>query len=193
MYIDDDHSNLVGFQAAFPDLDIHIYQYSGPALKDILVINPKIIIADFKMAKMDGIEVLSESIKVDPFPIRILTTGAELDKQTWISIMSFAQATNFIEKPITDFDKVEKILELGIKQYEERRTRGAIDKTTSIAMKSILENNLLLQAQVEKHEGRIRELETELRKGLSREEWNKKLDEMKARKSSTSEEKKKAG
>jgi response regulator RpfG family c-di-GMP phosphodiesterase len=98
-----------------------------------------VIISDFKMPGMDGIQFLSRAREIAPDTVRIMLTGyAEL--QTAMDAVNEGNIFRFLTKPVEP-EVLEKALEMGLAQYRliraekellEETLRGSIKVLTQI-------------------------------------------------------------
>lgn len=97
-------------------LDTERYEIVGSAengleaVKQFVELRPKLITLDITMPVMDGIQTITEIIKIDP-EVRILVVSALADKPTLIKAMKLG-AYGFLCKPFSDLDLADAVEEL---------------------------------------------------------------------------------
>lgn len=92
---------------------VETYENSKDALKRAECNIFDIVISDYKMPDMDGLEFLERLKELQPDAIRILLTGS-LNPDVLINAINRAGAFRFIHKP-WDNDELLKIIDEGIK------------------------------------------------------------------------------
>lgn len=105
---------------------VHVFTAdNGPAGVQILKTNPvDLIITDFKMPGMNGLEFLAEARKVAPMTPRILVTAFP-DLDLAIRAVNDAKIENFFTKPV----EPSKVVEIVRNILAERRARELRDQS----------------------------------------------------------------
>ena len=80
------------------------------AVKQFTELRPRLMTVDITMPIMDGIQTITEIIKIDP-DVRILVVSALADKPTLIKAMKLG-AYGFLCKPFSDLDLADAVAEL---------------------------------------------------------------------------------
>ena len=80
------------------------------AVEQFTKLRPRVMTLDLTMPKFDGIQAITEIMKVDP-DVRLLVVSALADKATLIKAMHLG-AYGFLCKPFTDNDLAEAVEEL---------------------------------------------------------------------------------
>ena len=80
------------------------------AVEQFIELKPKVLTLDITMPVMDGIQTITEIIKIDP-DVRILVVSALADKPTLIKAMHLG-AYGFLCKPFSDNDLADAVQEL---------------------------------------------------------------------------------
>ncbi len=116
LYVDDERNNLIAFKAAFRlDFDIKLAVSPEEALELLKECEPHIIISDFRMPNMTGVE-LFEKIRVKyPKPLRVLLT-AYSDLQSLTDAINRGQVYRYIKKPWVE-DEVKKVIRESFEYY----------------------------------------------------------------------------
>ncbi len=123
LYIDDEEQNLTGFYASFRKIFEIKTALSAAAAREILKEDWfHVILADNRMPGETGVEFLTDYVRVNPKPIRILIT-AQTDVKTVIEAINGGQVFKYIEKPIDS-----QSLEFSIKEaYQLYNTREKLE------------------------------------------------------------------
>lgn len=111
--IDDDHSILESFANNLRQADYIVSTYDNPllAIEQFKRRTADVIITDYKMSQMDGLQLLKEVKAIDPDVFVILLTGyAELD----MAIKAINEGVfSFFEKPFDFKQLLAKLVEIG--------------------------------------------------------------------------------
>lgn len=99
LYVDDEPSNLIVFEAAFEDL-FHVYTCKGAEealafLKDHPV---PVVVADQRMPEMTGVEMFSRLRREHPHTQRVILSGFT-DSDATIDAINQGQVFQFVRKP----------------------------------------------------------------------------------------------
>ncbi len=99
IYVDDATEYFSLFEVNLSEQwEWHCFPTPGEALRELKNINPSIILSDMRMGKVSGVEFLSEAMKIDPLPSRIIVTGFS-DESLMISSIRFAGVLDYFIKP----------------------------------------------------------------------------------------------
>ena len=141
LIVDDDTNILESFRRRF-SAKLEVYTSAGPkeALESISKNGPfAVVVSDYRMPVMNGIELLSRVKKTQPDTVRILLTGYA-DLNTAIEAVNQGNIFRMLTKPCPS-DVMIKALAEGIKQYRllvsehdllENTLRGAIQMLTEL-------------------------------------------------------------
>ncbi len=123
LYIDDERENLNGFYASYRrDFNIQTAISAAEARKILKDDWFHVILADNRMPEESGIEFLTDYLRINPKPIRILIT-AQTDVKTVIEAINGGQVFKYIEKPTAD-----QTLEYSIREaYQLYLTREQLE------------------------------------------------------------------
>ncbi|MBC7381504.1 MAG: hybrid sensor histidine kinase/response regulator [Bacteroidia bacterium] len=104
LYVDDEQNNLMSFKAAFRmDFDVVLANSPEDAIALLSKEDVQVIISDFRMPNMTGVE-LFEKIRIEyPKPLRILLT-AYGDEQNLMNAINKGQVFRYIKKPWVEED-----------------------------------------------------------------------------------------
>jgi len=121
LYVDDEEQNLTGFYANYRR-QFHIQTaLSAKEAREILKNDWfHVILADNRMPNETGVEFLSDYLRINPKPIRILIT-AQTDVKTVIDAINSGQIFKYIEKPAPD-DQIEFAIREAFQLYEARES-----------------------------------------------------------------------
>jgi DNA-binding NtrC family response regulator len=108
-------TSLRSFLMLETDYDVETYRSPRKALDDLKAKNLDLIISDYLMPEMNGIEFLLEIKKLHPFATRILLTGYA-DKENAIKAINEVGLYQYVEKPWDNDD-----LRITIQNGLERR------------------------------------------------------------------------
>ncbi|MDQ3072486.1 MAG: hybrid sensor histidine kinase/response regulator [Bacteroidota bacterium] len=135
LYVDDRKENLAGFRACFRrNFDVLIAESPSEGLRILSEKKVHVIVADYKMPEMSGVEFF-ESLVIDyPEPLRILLTG-HADITGVIDAINRGEVFRFITKPWNEHE-----LKMAIQNaYEMYRTRSLLKETNEELKKSYSE------------------------------------------------------
>ena len=96
------------------DYDVHTFQSPIEALKKMNEIRADLVLSDFLMPEMNGIEFLSEVRRRFPAAVRILLTGYA-DKENAIRGINEVELYQYLEKP-WDNDHLNLVIKNGLRQ-----------------------------------------------------------------------------
>lgn len=108
-------TSLRSFLVLETDYEVETYRSPRKALEDLKNSNLDLIVSDYLMPEMNGIEFLLEIKKLHPFATRILLTGYA-DKENAIKAINEVGLYQYIEKPWDNDD-----LRITIQNGLERR------------------------------------------------------------------------
>lgn len=108
-------TSLRSFLMLETDFEVETYRSPKKALKDLGNKNLDLIVSDYLMPEMNGIEFLLEIKKIHPFATRILLTGYA-DKENAIKAINEVGLYQYVEKPWDNDD-----LRITIQNGLERR------------------------------------------------------------------------
>lgn len=117
LIVDDEKNVLHAFRRSLWDMYSIATALSGrEALKIIEEEDPfTVIISDYKMPGIDGIELLSQVKEIDPHMVRIMLTGYP-HREVALDAMDKGQVFQFLTKPCSSKQLIEAI-EIGIQYY----------------------------------------------------------------------------
>jgi len=140
LMVDDEKNILNAFQrnlrgdfevvvADSPELAINIFKEKGPFA---------VIVSDYRMPKMNGIELLSLLKKIDESAIRIILTG-QADMETAIKAVNEGSIFRFLTKPC-EYDFLKATLNSAIEQYElVQAEKTLLEKTLKGSIKVLID------------------------------------------------------
>ncbi len=138
LFVDDDQNVLDGYKrqlrkfyhvetAVGGDEGLILIRRNGPF---------SVVVADMRMPAMDGLEFLSNVIKIAPDTVRIMLTG-NADQQTAMNAINEGQIFRFLTKPCS-FELMTKVLDDALIQYQLIISEKEILEKTLIGSISIL-------------------------------------------------------
>ena len=99
LYIDDEQSNLIVFEAAFEDeFNIHTSTNAEAALKFLESHPVPVVVADQRMPEMTGVEMFALIRKIYPHTQRVILSGFS-DSDAIINAINQGQVFQFVRKP----------------------------------------------------------------------------------------------
>lgn len=99
LYVDDERSNLIVFEATFEDdFRIHLANSAAEALEIIEQIPVPVVIADQRMPDMTGVEMFSLIRRKHPHIQRVILSGFS-ESDSIISAINEGQVFQFVRKP----------------------------------------------------------------------------------------------
>lgn len=139
LFVDDETSVLNAFKRLFVDKDFSlITAESGEAALDILRSDPvAVVVSDYLMPKMTGIEFLERAKAVAPDSIRILMTG-NADLNAAIDAINRGEVYRFIIKPWDDAQLVETISN-AVSRFNVVTTMRGANEATLLSLAQTIE------------------------------------------------------
>jgi YesN/AraC family two-component response regulator len=110
-------------QASLRDVDVHTADNGQDALRILSTLRPHVIISDFKMPGMDGLQFLEASRALLPDAPKVLMT-AYPDMDVAIKAINDTHIENFFQKPLDPTQvvaKLDRILQMQEAKWERER------------------------------------------------------------------------
>jgi signal transduction histidine kinase len=122
LYVDDEEPNLVAFRAIFRREFNVLTAMSAEEGRQRLADNPeiKVVISDYLMKGITGIEFFESILDKHPYIIRIILTGFA-DQTAMLDSINRARVYRFLSKPWNEYDLRQTILS-AIELYDARRS-----------------------------------------------------------------------
>lgn len=125
MLVDDDIGMVSSMQRQLKAADRQIEVYTDPAraLADLEVGSIDLIVSDYKMPGMNGVNFLAETLRIQPDAIRIIVSG-NLDLEFLKDAINRAEIYHFLPKPWGSqelISVINKALELHSLRLENKR------------------------------------------------------------------------
>jgi signal transduction histidine kinase len=99
LYVDDEKNNLIAFKASFRiDFDVKLASSPDEAMEVLKTCDPHVIISDYRMPFMTGIEMFEKVRERYPKPLRVLLTAFG-DVQSLTDAINKGQVYRYIKKP----------------------------------------------------------------------------------------------
>lgn len=108
MIVDDEPNILSSLTRALrqeSDWEVETYEIPDEALKRIQTANFELVISDYRMPDMSGVEFLSEVRKIQPEAMRLILSGFT-DLDALLGAINKAEIYRFICKPWDNFDLI---------------------------------------------------------------------------------------
>lgn len=116
LYVDDEKKNLMAFKAAFRmDFEVKLASSSDEALEVLKSCEPHVIISDYRMPFMTGIEMFEKIRDFYPKPLRVLLT-AYGDIQSLTDAINKGQVYRYIKKPWIE-DEIRNVVREGFEFF----------------------------------------------------------------------------
>lgn len=155
--VDDEPSVLRALRRLFmdeADYDVELIGDGAEALERLKGCSPALIISDYRMPGMNGVEFLKEAKHIRPDALRIILSGYA-DASVIVSLINDGEIYKFIPKPWDDTEMlvtVRRAIEQQELTWENRRLA-----------EKILEQNKMLQEMNDELEQRVEERTRELK------------------------------
>lgn len=99
LYVDDEQSNLIVFEAAFEDVfNVHTVTSAKSALEYLESTPVPVVVADQRMPDMTGVEMFARIRKIYPHTQRVILSGFA-DSDAIIDAINQGQVFHFVRKP----------------------------------------------------------------------------------------------
>ncbi|MEW6439577.1 MAG: ATP-binding protein [bacterium] len=142
LYIDDEPGNLEAFQDEFEEFFTILTASSGPEGLKIVQQRPvQLVLADQRMPKMSGVQVLEEIRRLDPRILRILVT-AYADIEVVIDAINKGQVYRYFRKP-WEHEDIRTGIMRGLDHYQADRDRERLNAERIENMKKMIRSNRL--------------------------------------------------
>ena len=164
LFVDDDRHVLKSLLRLFDDKDYEVYGVlSGEEGLDILSLHPdiKIVVSDYMMPVMTGVEFLKNAAQIAPNVVRIILTAHE-ETKVLLAAINEGLAYKFILKPWDDHD-----LKITIANAAERyalllHNRQLLDELAA-SNKGLRSLNDRLECRVEERTAQLLKFETAIK------------------------------
>jgi len=163
LFVDDEPHVLTTMRRTLAeDFDVHTAESGGDALALLEGNEPfSVIVADCRMPKMNGIELLSRVSREHPDSIRIMLTG-NTDQQTAVQALNKGDIFKFLNKPC-DTDSLRTAVRQGVRQHElVTAEKELLEKTLHGSIKALGELLSLAKPEAFGRTDRIRRKAREL-------------------------------
>lgn len=148
LFVDDDANILAALQRQFRKIyQVDTAQGGSQGLGAVSQNGPyAVIVSDFRMPGMDGVEFLSKLQDVAPDSVRMMLTG-HADLHTAMEAVNEGHIFRFLTKPCSP-EAMGKALELGVKQYRlVNAEKELLEKTLSGSIKVLTQILSLLNPE----------------------------------------------
>ena len=118
LLVDDDDKILASYQRSLrKDFDVFVANGGEEGLRILVENGPfAVVVSDFKMPVMNGVEFLSEALQAAPDTVRMMLTGY-VELENAMNAVNRGHVFRFLTKPCP-IDLLRKSLEEGIDQYQ---------------------------------------------------------------------------
>jgi response regulator RpfG family c-di-GMP phosphodiesterase len=138
LFVDDDASILDGFRRQFRKT-FHVHTALGPleGLATIAEYGPfGVVVSDFQMPGMDGIQFLTKVRAQSPDSVRIMLTG-QADFSTAMAAVNQGNIFRFLIKPCSAVI-LEKVIETGLDQHRLQKSERQLTEETLLGCVQVL-------------------------------------------------------
>ncbi len=159
LFVDDEKNILDAYKRTLIKYFDVITADSGAAAIEIIEKDHsfKVIISDYKMPKMNGVELLERAREISPEIIQIMLTG-QADMLAIINLINKGKIFRFLTKPCSQEDMLKNIND-GIRQYDlVASEKELLGKTLGGSIKVLTDLLALARPQVFEKTQRIRSL-----------------------------------
>ncbi|UTW64163.1 hybrid sensor histidine kinase/response regulator [bacterium SCSIO 12741] len=119
IFIDDNPNNLTAFRALLRDrYEIYTSTDVSEALTLVKEKRPSVVVADYKMPELSGVEFLQMVKEIDPLAIRMMLTG-HANLKAVVQAINQSEIFRFIVKPWSE-EELTKALDNAIELYHTR-------------------------------------------------------------------------
>lgn len=118
LLVDDDEKILSSYRRSLRgEFDVHVANGGEAGLKTLVEEGPfAVVVSDFKMPVMNGVEFLSEALAAAPDTVRMMLTGY-VELENAMNAVNKGHVFRFLAKPCST-DLLRKSLDEGIEQYQ---------------------------------------------------------------------------
>lgn len=161
LFVDDEKNILESYRRTFYSKYNFMMADSGQGAIDIINNNSnepfQVIITDYKMPKMNGVELLEKAKKISPDTVQIMLTG-QADMEAIIHLINKGRIFRFLTKPCSSDDLASNIDD-AIRQYElATAERELLGKTLGGSIRVLTDLLSLAKPQAFNKTQRIRNL-----------------------------------
>lgn len=127
LVLDDEPHVLRAVERTLAVLDVSVESTTDPyaALEVLAKRPPRVLVTDFRMPELDGVEVLKESRRLAPDTVRILLTG-QADKENIIEAINAGKIFRYVAKP-WDNEAFAALIVEAIEDHESHGHRRAAE------------------------------------------------------------------
>jgi CheY-like chemotaxis protein len=164
LIIDDEPNSVSAIKRILSSQGYRVYTAISPflGLEKAASLKPDVVICDFHMPGMKGVECLTKIRSLDMDVVRILLT-AGVDKSTLIEAVNSAGIDYFLTKPV-DHALLQKVVEKGLGYQDLVLLNRQMAKELNASNQKLSEINSGLEIEVRARTGEIVEREFHLRK-----------------------------
>lgn len=140
LLVDDDVQIIASYQRILsPNYQVEVALNAAQALDTMTRLGPfPVIVSDYQMAGMDGLQFLAEARKRAPSTVRIMLTG-HADLQVAIEALNNGAVFQFLTKPCPE-EMLRRAIEAGVKQYHLIHSeKDLLEKTLNGTIKALTE------------------------------------------------------
>lgn len=136
LYVDDERNNLLAFKAAFRmEFDVLLAASPDEAMEVLKEKKPAVIISDYRMPFMTGIEMFEKIRQKYPDPFRVLLTGYG-DVHALTDAINKGQVFRYIKKPWIE-DEIRNVVKDASEYYQTKQLLEQRNKELAEAYKEL--------------------------------------------------------
>lgn len=120
LYVDDENENLLVFQATYRHLyNVMVALSAKNAIHLMRQVDIAVVIADYKMPEINGIDFLKQCMNEFPDSSRVVLTALN-EKEVVLKSINEAQVFHFLTKPWMR-EEMDRVIQTGVANFELRR------------------------------------------------------------------------
>ena len=166
LLVDDNVKILSSMKRALrkSDFDLSTFQNPLSALKEIDKEDFSVVIADYQMADLDGINFLKRVDKIRPDTIKVLLTGND-DMSIAVNAINEGVVFRFIKKPWNNYE-LQSLLKQCYDQYQMQNEIKRLHEITKVQNKKLIDLNKNLDKKIKEKTKEKEQLNESLKDSL---------------------------
>lgn len=158
LFVDDEKQILAGFHRQLDDYyDVHTAESGAEGLKLAKEINFSVVVSDYQMPKMNGLQFLTKMREISPQSVRVMLTG-QADFEAVVNVVNEGSIFRFLTKPCTA-PLMKQTLSDAIEYYElANAEKELLSKTLTGSLQVMSDLLVIARPKAFSQSIRIREL-----------------------------------